>query len=159
MGTYKNLILKGQGISMETKALSKEFIKFMINMKKYIRSQLGLGNKPKLTEQQFITLFMLKKDEKIALKKLSSYTQVSTSSLCIMLNKMVNEDLVSREVDEIDRRNTFYGLTDKGVDLLDEETEKRLIYIGEKIDKLSLKEKDKLYNCIKDIQEIIEKIE
>ncbi len=94
---------------MDNTELSKELIKFMITMKKQTREYLNLNLNftLKLTEQQFVTLFILKKNKKITLKKLSTYICVSTSSLCIMLTRMMEEELVYREVDERDRRNTF----------------------------------------------------
>ncbi len=91
---------------MDNMELSKELIKFMITMKKQIKKYLNLNSTLKLTEQQFVTLFILKRI-KDNIKKLSTYICVSTSSLCIMLTRMMEEELVYREVDERDRRNTF----------------------------------------------------
>ncbi|ACA54280.1 MarR family transcriptional regulator [Clostridium botulinum] len=144
---------------MDNMELSKELIKFMITMKKQIKECLNLNSTLKLTEQQFVTLFILKKNKKITLKKLSTYICVSTSSLCIMLTRMMEEELVYREVDERDRRNTFYSLTDKGINLIDKEIEGKVDNIEEKIMNLSLSQKEKLYNAIKDIEEIIDILE
>ncbi|AJD30937.1 MULTISPECIES: MarR family winged helix-turn-helix transcriptional regulator [Clostridium] len=144
---------------MDNIELSKELIKFMITMKKQIKECLNLNCTLKLTEQQFITLFILNKNKKITLKKLSTYICVSTSSLCIMLTKMIKEGLVYREVDQRDRRNTFYSLTDKGINLIDKEIEGKVHNMEEKIMDLSLIQKKKLYNAIKDIEEIIDILE
>ncbi len=144
---------------MDNMELSKELIKFMITMKKQIKKYLNLNSTLKLTEQQFVTLFILKKNKKITLKKLSTYICVSTSSLCIMLTRMVEEELVYREVDERDRRNTFYSLTEKGINLIDEEIEGKVDNIEEKIMNLSLSQKEKLYEAIKNIEEIIDILE
>lgn len=54
---------------MDNMELSKELIKFMITMKKQIKKYLNLNSTLKLTEQQFVTLFILKKNKKITLKK------------------------------------------------------------------------------------------
>ncbi|ENK1244006.1 MarR family transcriptional regulator [Clostridium sporogenes] len=144
---------------MDNIDLSKELIKFMITMKKQIKECLNLNCTLKLTEQQFITLFILNKNKKITLKKLSTYICVSTSSLCIMLTRMMEEGLVYREVDERDRRNTFYSLTDKGINLIDKEIEGKVHNMEERIIDLSLIQKEKLYNAIKDIEEIIDILE
>ncbi|RHW53744.1 MarR family transcriptional regulator [Clostridium botulinum] len=144
---------------MDNMKLSKELIKFMITMKKQIKKYLNLNSTLKLTEQQFVTLFILKKNKKITLKKLSTYICVSTSSLCIMLTRMMEEELVYREVDERDRRNTFYSLTEKGVNLIDREIEGKVDNIEEKIMNLSLSQKEKLYEAIKNIEEIIDILE
>ena len=142
---------------MDNMKLSKEFIEFIITMKKQIK--VYLNSTLKLTEQQFVTLFILKKNEKITLKKLSTYICVSTSSLCIMLNRMMEEELVYREVDERDRRNTFYSLTEKGRDLIDKEIEGKTSNVEEKMMNLSLKQKKKLKESIKEIEEIIDILE
>ncbi|HDK7166794.1 TPA: MarR family transcriptional regulator [Clostridium botulinum] len=144
---------------MDNIELSKELIKFMITMKKQTREYLNLNFTLKLTEQQFVTLFILKKNKKITLKKLSTYICVSTSSLCIMLTRMMEEELVYREVDERDRRNTFYSLTEKGINLIDKEIKGKVDNIEEKIMNLSLEQKEKLYEAIKDIEEIIDILE
>ncbi|AVQ37588.1 MarR family transcriptional regulator [Clostridium botulinum] len=144
---------------MDNTELSKELIKFMITMKKQTREYLNLNFTLKLTEQQFVTLFILKKNKKITLKKLSTYICVSTSSLCIMLTRMMEEELVYREVDERDRRNTFYSLTGKGINLIDKEIKGKVDNIEEKIMNLSLEQKEKLYGAIKDIEEIIDILE
>ncbi|MCR1935416.1 MarR family winged helix-turn-helix transcriptional regulator [Clostridium tepidum] len=144
---------------MDNIELSKAFIRFMVSMKKQIKECLNLNCSLKLTEQQFITLFILNKNKKITLKKLSTYICVSTSSLCIMLTRMMKEGLVYREVDEKDRRNTFYSLTDKGINLIDKEIESKVHNVEEKIMNLSLSQKEKLCNAIKDIEEIIDILE
>ncbi|EJO5346151.1 MarR family transcriptional regulator [Clostridium botulinum] len=142
---------------MDNLQLAKEFIKFMITMKK--QSKLYLNESLKLTEQQFITLFILNQNKKITLKKLSTYINVSTSSLCIMLTRMMQEGLVYKEEDERDRRNIFYSITEKGTSVIDKETKDKLCNIEEKITNLSLVEKEKLYEYIKGIREIIDMLE
>ncbi len=54
---------------MDNTELSKELIKFMITMKKQTREYLNLNFTLKLTEQQFVTLFILKKNKKNNIKK------------------------------------------------------------------------------------------
>ncbi|SUY65160.1 MarR family transcriptional regulator [Clostridium sporogenes] len=76
-----------------------------------------------------------------------------------MLTRMIKEGLVYREVDQRDRRNTFYSLTDKGINLIDKEIEGKVHNMEEKIMDLSLIQKKKLYNAIKDIEEIIDILE
>lgn len=46
---------------MDNMELSKELIKFIITMKKQIKKYLNLNSTLKLTEQQFVTLFILKR--------------------------------------------------------------------------------------------------
>lgn len=91
-----------------------------------VKSITGTGTKKvqKFTSKQFFTLEQLKKYEKIELKNLSKDLYVSTSSLCILLNKLVDLGYVFREDDPRDRRNTFYGITEKGKNVLIDEEER-----------------------------------
>ena len=91
-----------------------------------IKNVTGPGMKKiqKFTTKQFFTLEQMKKYDKIELKNLSKDLYVSTSSLCILLNKMVDNDYVFREEDPKDRRNTFYGMTEKGREVLAEEEDR-----------------------------------
>lgn len=143
---------------MDDREISKELINFLIKLKRFGRANVSRYDDPNLTEQQFRTLINLKELKKTTLKHLSNNIHVSSSSLCIMLNKMVEEDIVIREADSKDRRNTFYSLTSKGLDFLENEIEKKLERVGEKISNLSLEEKEKLVEYINGISDIIEKI-
>ena len=106
-----------------------------------------------LTEKQFFAL-----SDKMELKNLSTQLHVSTSSLCILLNKLVEKKYVYREEDKRDRRNTFYGITKEGLEVFDEQVMKFVDVIDEKIDKLSMEDKHKLLICMNDIGEIIGKM-
>lgn len=53
-----------------------------------------------LTEKQFFALSELKRHNKMELKYLSNHLHVSTSSLCILLNKLVEKGYVYREEDK-----------------------------------------------------------
>lgn len=90
-----------------------------------IKNIIGSRNKKKhmFTSKQFFTLEQMKKYDKIELKYLSKELYVSTSSLCILLNKMVENGFVFRAEDPRDRRNTLYGLTDLGRETLQKEEE------------------------------------
>lgn len=57
----------------------------------------GMKKIQKLTSKQFFTLQQISKYEKIELKNLSKDLYVSTSSLCILLNKMVAAGYVFRK--------------------------------------------------------------
>lgn len=91
-----------------------------------IKNVTGSGMKKiqKFTTKQFFTLEQMKKYDKIELKNLSKDLYVSTSSLCILLNKLVDCEYVFREEDPKDRRNTFYGLTEMGRQALAEEEDR-----------------------------------
>lgn len=92
---------------------------FNNNLKNMTNFKSKNGNN--LTIRQFFAMRQIKKHEKIELKNLSKELYVSTSSLCILLNKLVERGYAYRKEDAQDRRNMFYGLTEEGNDLLKEE--------------------------------------
>lgn len=141
---------------MKSRELSNEFIHFMIKIKKYIRAQVRCEKLSKTTEQQFRTLMSLKKLKKCTLKELSKSTNVSTSSLCIMLNKLCEEGKVERETDKEDRRNTFYNLSGNGEKFLEDELENKLGALSERMDRLTEEQKNQFSKNMKEILEIMD---
>lgn len=111
-----------------------------------------------LTERQFFALSSIKKHKKIELKNLSRDLYVSTSSLCILLNKLVEKGYVYREEDVNDRRNTFYGITEKGDKILSEEIEVFIKIINTKVENLNDEDKQKIYKSMNEVKSIIDKL-
>ena len=120
------IILSIGGKKMEDKELALLILQNLNLFDNLIKNIGGTGTKKiqKFTSKQFFTLEQLKKYDKIELKNLSKDLYVSTSSLCILLNKMVELGYVFREEDEKDRRNTFYGLTEEGKEVLKSEEDR-----------------------------------
>lgn len=108
-----------------------------------------------LTDKQFLALASMINYDKIELKNLSKDLHVSTSSLCILMNKLVEQGYVYREEDTKDRRNTFYGLTEEGRKTLDREIEKVLSIIGQKIEKLDDDAKNRLFAAVSEANSIM----
>ncbi|MEN2259533.1 MarR family winged helix-turn-helix transcriptional regulator [Paraclostridium benzoelyticum] len=131
---------------MENKEISKLLIQSMNNYQNLIKAtNTDRYKKGKvLTKKQFFTLVEIQKREKIELKNLSKELYVSTSSLCILLNKLVELGYVYREEDSKDRRNTFYGITEEGEVVVNTEIEKFMQIVNDKIDKLDLEKKKEL---------------
>ncbi len=111
---------------MEDKKLALMLLENLNVFDNLIKNVTGTGMKKvqKLTSKQFFTLEQIKKYDRIELKNLSKDLYVSTSSLCILLNKLVDLGYVFREEDSKDRRNTFYGITEEGKVVLEEEEDR-----------------------------------
>ena len=102
-----------------------------------------------LTERQFFALTSINKYNKIELKNLSKDLYVSTSSLCILLNKLVEKGYVYREENQKDRRNTFYGITEQGKLVLKSEVEEVVEIINKKLKNLNNEDLNRLEDVIK----------
>lgn len=101
-----------------------------------------------LTERQFFALKKMAEIDKMELKNLSKVLHVSTSSLCILLNKLVEQEYVYREEDKKDRRNTFYGITEKGKEVLEREKADILKIINKKIEFIDEDKREDLYKAL-----------
>lgn len=104
-----------------------------------------------LTERQFFAVKKIAEFDKIELKNLSRELYVSTSSLCILLNKLVEQGYVYREEDPKDRRNTFYGLTEEGRVVLKKEREDILRVLSEKLSKVDSEKKDEFFEHLEKV--------
>lgn len=145
---------------MENKEISKLLIQSMNNYQNLIKAtNTDRYKKGKvLTKKQFFTLVEIQKREKIELKNLSKELYVSTSSLCILLNKLVELGYVYREEDSKDRRNTFYGITEEGEVVVNTEIEKFMQIVNDKIDKLDLQKKKELEESLQKTINIMKEI-
>ncbi|WP_250675952.1 MarR family winged helix-turn-helix transcriptional regulator [Paraclostridium ghonii] len=145
---------------MENKEISKLLIQSMNNYQNLIKAtNTDRYKKGKvLTKKQFFTLVEIQKREKIELKNLSKELYVSTSSLCILLNKLVELGYVYREEDSKDRRNTFYGITEEGKVVVNTEIDKFMKIINDKIDKLELQKKKELEESLQKTIDIMKEI-
>lgn len=140
---------------MNSKESSKELLEFVILFNKLVREFHSQKYDSNYTQQQFRTLLYLEELGKCPLKDLSKQIQVSTSSLCIMLNKLVDEGLVSREIDQLDRRNTFYELTKDGKEVLSGEKLLRTNKLKELLEKLPEENREELLKCLATAKDIL----
>ncbi|WP_373598512.1 MarR family winged helix-turn-helix transcriptional regulator [Paraclostridium bifermentans] len=145
---------------MENKEISKLMLQSMNSYQNLIKTtntdRYRLGKV--LTKKQFFTLVEIQKHDKIELKNLSRELYVSTSSLCILLNKLVELGYVYREEDSKDRRNTFYGITKEGEEIINTEIDKFMHIINDKIDKLDLDKKKELEESLQKTIDIMNEI-
>ncbi len=71
-----------------------------------------------LTMGQFPFLMAVFQHDGISQEKLSARLMISKSTTAVIIQQLLNMELVSREVDSIDRRNYNLHITDKGLALI-----------------------------------------
>ena len=128
-------------------------IELFNNLIKNINRERATINKI-LTERQFFVLLKIYNCKKMELKNLSKELNVSTSSLCILLNKLVDQNYVYREEDRRDRRNTFYGITEIGEKIINDEISSIL---ESKFMMLSVDERKIMIESLQNIKRIAKK--
>lgn len=143
---------------MLDKDLARHLFTMLIEFKKHARLHLSLPSDSPLTEAQFKTLIILKNYEKVTLKELSQELKVSSSSLSIMLNKLVDDGWVSRTYHHSDRRLTFFVLSEKGRLFIDNQVERKLVELQGHISSLTKDDKDNLLKSINTMENILKSI-
>ncbi len=131
-------------------------IELFNNLIKNINRERATINKI-LTERQFFVLLKIYNCKKMELKNLSKELNVSTSSLCILLNKLVDQNYVYREEDRRDRRNTFYGITEIGEKILNDEMKQISSILESKFMMLSVDERKIMIESLQNIKRIAKK--
>ena len=131
-------------------------IELFNNLIKNINRERATINKI-LTERQFFVLLKIYNCKKMELKNLSKELNVSTSSLCILLNKLVDQNYVYREEDRRDRRNTFYGITEIGEKIINDEMKQIYSILESKFMMLSVDERKIMIESLQNIKRIAKK--
>ena len=131
-------------------------IELFNNLIKNINRERAIINKI-LTERQFFVLLKIYNCKKMELKNLSKELNVSTSSLCILLNKLVDQNYVYREEDRRDRRNTFYGITEIGEKIINDEMKQISSILESKFMMLSVEERKIMIESLQNIKRITKK--
>ncbi len=93
------------------------------------------------------------------LKEIAHRQSMPTPNLCIMFRKLEAEGLVTRTVDENDRRNTWYSLTTKGTKITNQFKDAILKTIESFFYGLSSAEEKKLTECITFMNKILTRME
>ena len=92
------------------------------------------------------------------MKDIAAKTGYSPQNLCILYNGLEKDGLIAREVDSTDRRNTYYFLTDKGLQTLKKNKSKARDAIKELFGRLSDNDLTELKKSLEKVNNIIEKV-
>jgi len=117
-------------------------------MKRYVRESLPPPAVGGMSEERFRTLLTLRFYGKGYLRTLAAHDGLSSSALCIMLNRMVEEGLAARAEDPEDRRNVNYELTPGGGARLDAELERRAEVVGAALGRMGAAERTRFARAI-----------
>lgn len=94
-----------------------------------LESQMGI------TAERFLVMFELNMEPDRSLKELAKSLVISPSSLSVMINSLVEQGIVTRLTDPVDRRRVVLRLSEKGNELFlaadDHLTEKFSAYLEE----------------------------
>lgn len=103
-------------------------------------------------------LGVLKKYGDLPMSEIGRLVHISKSNMTSLIDKLVEDGLVERLPDKNDRRVINISLTDKGKDHLSNWRKYSNDEIKNKLSVLTDEDKEKLYESIENIQEILHKI-
>jgi DNA-binding MarR family transcriptional regulator len=116
-----------------------------------------LGDK-QYSHHQIEVLVKLRLDGgRMRLKDIAKRFGTSPSALCLMFGQLEKKGLILREVDEKDRRNTYYSLTKEGKAAANKILEKFRRHVAAIFEPLSKEEDEKIIHAFAIINEILEK--
>ena len=142
----------------------KEFVQLMESniwlLDKYadkLRSnQAHLSGVPR---QQMSILVRLHQGGRAMLKDIARREYVSAPNLCAVFRKLEADGLVSRVVDENDRRNTWYAVTERCAELAIGSMEIFRNGVEQMFSGLSKEDEDELTKALKTMNKILSKME
>ena len=111
------------------------------------------------TRSQVSVLVRLFLGGRALLKDIAYREFTTTSNLCANFKVLESRGLVLREVDENDRRNTWYSVTPKGAELAQKTIEELEKTAGEVFAKLSREDEEKLTSAMSTINSVLRKME
>ena len=143
---------------MSAEEVVREFFRSVGNDRRLTRQLYNYIKPPKQKPQKIFLLDDLKEAGKAKLKDIAAKTGYSPQNLCILYNGLEKDGLIAREVDSTDRRNTYYFLTDKGLQTLEKNKSKARDAIKELFGRLSDNDLTERKKSLEKVNNIIEKV-
>ncbi|MGB9839485.1 MarR family winged helix-turn-helix transcriptional regulator [Thermovenabulum sp.] len=122
--------------------------------KKFLKKYFSAKNL-EVTPNQYPLLFILKEHGPVKMKELSEHMNITTGSLTVMVDRLIEKKLVERFYMPEDRRVVMVGLTEKGNEELENFKKVFIDYILEGVKRLSEKEKNDLIYCLDFIKKVL----
>ncbi|MCQ2574952.1 MAG: MarR family winged helix-turn-helix transcriptional regulator [Alphaproteobacteria bacterium] len=111
------------------------------------------------SKQQILILVRLYIGGKAKLKDIASREFMSTANLCSLFRKMEQLNLVARDVDDKDRRDTWYSLTKYGQNIAKAVIDKFLSGLENIFSSISKEDEKALTDATKTINALLKKME
>lgn len=142
----------------------KEFVRFMESniwmLDKYAdKLRIDQAQLSGFPRQQMSVLVRLHKSGRAMLKDIARREFVSAPNLCAVFRKLESDGLVLRTVDENDRRNTWYSVTERGAEMAQKAMETFRSGVEKLFSSLSHEEEAELTAALKVMNKILSNME
>ncbi len=143
---------------METRKILEEFLRTIGNSRRLGKVLLSSSKETSGRPQKICLLVDLKEIGRSKLKDIALKTGYSPQNLCMLYNGLEKEGLIARQVDDFDRRNTYYFLTSEGERAVEESEKIVLRLVVKMFSSLSDDDLVSLKNSLETLNNIMEKI-
>lgn len=109
--------------------------------------------------QQLMVLVRLHTGGRARLKDIARREELTAPNLCAAFRKLEREGLVSRTIDEDDRRNTWYDVTEKGAEIANIAIDTFRADIATMFSGISREDEAVMTTALKQINNILTKME
>ena len=142
----------------------KEFVRLMESniwmLDKYAdRLRSDVAHDSDFPRQQMSILVRLHQGGRAMLKDIARREYVSTPNLCAVFRKLESDGLVLRVVDENDRRNTWYSVTERGAQLASQSMERFRNAVEKLFEDISKEDESEFTAALKTMNKILSKME
>lgn len=109
-----------------------------------------------LTSNQQLLLYLVTEKEMKQVKHLAAAMNISASAVSQMISKLETQDIIIREIDPDNRRNTVLKSGEKGKEMMKEMEMKRTAIVAKYLKKLGADDLEKLDEIMTRLYEIIQ---
>lgn len=108
-----------------------------------------------LTSNQQLLLYLVSQKEVTQVKDLAHTINISASAVSQMVSKLEVNDIIRREIDPVNRRNSVLKTGEKGKELMEEMNDKRTAIVSKYLKKLEEHDLEELDRIMANLTEII----
>lgn len=134
----------------------KDILSFAKLSERINRSKISFNDYSRTQMQLLIRLYL---GGRVRLKDLAAREFVPAPNLCTAFRKMEHDGLVIRAVDEDDRRNTWYSVSESGAQVATEIIEMLHNAIADMFKDVDKKDEEELIRSFKSVNEILLRME
>lgn len=109
-----------------------------------------------LTSNQQLLLYLVSQKEIAQVKDLAYIMNISASAVSQMVSKLEADDIIRREIDPDNRRNSILMTGEKGKELIKEMNDKRTAIVTKYLKKLKKHDLEELDRIMANLSEIIQ---
>lgn len=122
---------------------------------RFIREQMRISARSQLTVPQFRILARLSRDQ-AGNGELADWMGVSPPTMSRMLRPLIKRKLVTRKIDQKNKRQIILGLTESGQEIYQQIRNEVLLKFSKKISSLGSKKKTDLSEGLAILQEVLQ---